>query len=279
MSTLEEDLRVLRLTEELVQKNLEEKQADLSIGEVKLNSLKKAFEEQLKKQSVSALSGRVLLMLEELQEFLYTNLIEQVQRDINSKFSELIRKKDFFTRITIDRDFGVHILREQPVARTDLLSLLRGSNLSLVTGALGTAAVEQLKLIFNCSTALELRKELKKSPVNSYILPVEVDKNRLSSGEKQIFVMALYWAMMNQSKNDLPFIIDTPFARIDTEHRSNITNKFFKKLSGQLMILSTDEEISSSHMDAMREQISHVYMLEYGADKCTHIHQDQYFEE
>ena len=110
------------------------------------------------------------------------------------------------------------------------------------------------------------------------LLPVEVDKNRLSSGEKQIFVMALYWSMMNQSKNDLPFIIDTPFARTDTEHRANITNEFFKKLDGQLMILSTDEEVSSTHMDAMKDQISHMYMLEYSLDKCTHIHSNQYFE-
>lgn len=55
------------------------------------------------------------------------------------------------------------------------------------------------------------------------MLPVEIGKDRLSSGEKQIFVMSLYWAMMNQSKNELPFIIDTPFARIDAEHRANIT--------------------------------------------------------
>lgn len=53
-------------------------------------------------------------------------------------------------------------------------------------------------------------------------LPVEVEKDRMSSGEKQIFVMSLYWALMQQSKNALPFIIDTPFARIDTEHRHNI---------------------------------------------------------
>ena len=110
------------------------------------------------------------------------------------------------------------------------------------------------------------------------ILPVEISKDRLSSGEKQIFVMSLYWAIMNQSKNELPFIIDTPFARIDTEHRANITEYFFKKLTGQLLILSTDEELSNNHLEAMRDQISHVYMLEYGQDKRTHIRENQYFE-
>ena len=84
--------------------------------------------------------------------------------------------------------------------------------------------------------------------------------------------------MMKQSKNELPYIIDTPFARIDTEHRANITEHFFKNLSGQLIILSTNEELSSEHMQAMRSQISHVYMLDYGQDQKTHIYENQYFE-
>ena len=43
-------------------------------------------------------------------------------------------------------------------------------------------------------------------------------------------------------------------------------------------ISSTDEELSNNHLKAMRGQISHVYMLEYGQDKRTHIRENQYFE-
>lgn len=64
-----------------------------------------------------------------------------------------------------------------------------------------------------------------------------MDYSHFSNGEKQILVMSLYWAIMNQSHNELPFIIDTPFARIDTEHRANITERFFKELPGQLFVL------------------------------------------
>lgn len=278
LSVYEEKIGILNGKINFVQEVLVQKEQECIVAEGKLQALKKAFEEQLKTQSVSAISGRVLLLLEELQKVLYANLIKQVESDLNTKFEELIRKDDFFTKIMIDHNFGVHILRNQEVAKSDLLSLLRGSNLSLAIGALGQAAVDCLKDQFNATTAAELRKQLNALDETKIILPVEVDKNRLSSGEKQIFVMALYWAMMNQSKNDLPFIIDTPFARTDTEHRANITNQFFKKLAGQLMILSTDEEISSIHMDAMKDQVSHMYMLEYGLDQCTHIHRDQYFE-
>lgn len=84
-------------------------------------------------------------------------------------------------------------------------------------------------------------------------LPVELDYTRFSNGEKQILVMSLYWAIMNQSHSELPFIIDTPFARIDTEHRANITEMFFKELNGQLFVLSTNEELRHEHLSALDE--------------------------
>ena len=156
--------------------------------------------------------------------------------------------------------------------------MLRTGNFSVATSALGDVAIASLRERYSVDSAIELRETLSAETVEQIILPVEISKDRLSSGEKQIFVMSLYWAIMNQSKNELPFIIDTPFARIDTEHRANITEYFFKKLTGQLLILSTDEELSNNHLEAMRDQISHVYMLEYGQDKRTHIRENQYFE-
>ena len=110
------------------------------------------------------------------------------------------------------------------------------------------------------------------------MLPIELDYTRFSNGEKQVLVMSLYWAIMNQSQNELPFIIDTPFARIDSEHRANITEKFFKELHGQLFVLSTNEELRHEHINALDQQIAKVYMLEYGEDKRTRISEGSYFE-
>lgn len=277
-SALEEKSKIIHLKKEHEETLLELKNTDLEKKENELRLLKKSFEEQLKAQSVSDISGKTLLLLEELQEMLYSNLIQQVETDLNAKFRELIRKKDFFSRLVIDRNFVVHMLRNQKISRVDLLSLLRNGNRHVAVSVLGKVAVETLLNRYKVTSVSDLRTALSMEKEESLTLPIELDKERLSSGEKQIFVMSLYWAMMNQSKNELPFIIDTPFARIDTEHRANITEHFFKKLTGQLLILSTDEELSSNHLKAMRDQISHVYMLEYGQDKKTHIHQDLYFE-
>lgn len=278
LSVLEEDLKIAELKKAHTKELLSIRQTDLDVKEKKLRGLKKAFEEQLKVNSVSTISGKALLLLEELQDSLYSNLIQQVETDLNRKFGELIRKKNFFSRIFIDKTFAVHILRNEKIATTDLLSLLKTGNYSVATNVLGENAVTTLQTRYNTYSVAELRKALSNESAGKLLLPVEISKDRLSSGEKQIFVMSLYWAMMNQSKNELPFIIDTPFARIDAEHRANITEFFFKRLAGQLLILSTDEELSNNHLDAMSGQISHVYMLEYGQDKRTHIRENQYFE-
>lgn len=277
IAVLKEEKRVAELKCQHTKEFIELKETDLKQKVSRLNSLRRAFEEELKVNSVSDVSGKMLLLLEELQDTLYTNLIQQVESDLNRKFAELIRKKDFFSYVKIDRNFSVHILRETEIDRENLLSLLRSGGVSAATDALGETAVAALKERCHADSAAGLRKAISVEN-EKIILPVEINKDQLSSGEKQIFVMSLYWAMMQQSKNELPFIIDTPFARIDTEHRANITEFFFKKLNGQLLILSTNEELSNHHLQAMSEQISHVYMLEYGLDKQTHIQENRYFE-
>ena len=218
------------------------------------------------------------MLLEELQEYIYADLIKRVETDLNEKFRQLLRKKEFFSRIVIEPDFSIHILRDMEVSKEALVALTQSANRAPIVNAIGDHAVDQLMNELGVYNIGELNAMLRLSSSTTYNLPVTIDKQHLSSGEKQIFVMALYWAMMNQSISNLPYIIDTPFARIDTEHRANIINHFFKELKGQLIVLSTDEEISNRHLQDMENQISSVYMLEYGPDKRTQIHKNQYFE-
>ena len=43
--------------------------------------------------------------------------------------------------------------------------------------------------------------------------------------------MALYQALSQLNTINVPYIVDTPFARIDKEHRSKILEEFFKELN------------------------------------------------
>ena len=109
-------------------------------------------------------------------------------------------------------------------------------------------------------------------------LPIRIDQASLSNGEKQIFIMALYHSLVQLGRHEIPFIIDTPFARIDTEHRHNISKYFFSKLKGQVFILSTNEEINSDHVQILRNHIAATYLLENTDNKKTVVVNDTYFE-
>ena len=75
--------------------------------------------------------------------------------------------------------------------------------------------------------------------------------------------MSLYWAIIKSSNADVPFIIDTPYARIDTSHREQISKKYFPSISKQVIVLSTDEEITESYYEAIKPFIGKEYMLNY----------------
>ena len=259
----EEDLKALR--------------GEIGALEKLLDSSRKALLAELKKESVSSLSDRTLLLVEELQEQQYQKLLAKVEHDVNQKFRELIRKENFVDHIYLDHDFSLHLIRNQEVELAALKRSAKRHGISALKESLKEAGYHALM------EQLSAEEELLTAPPEqdagkTVVLPIELDYTRFSNGEKQILVMALYWAIMRQSHSELPFMIDTPFARIDTEHRANITERFFKELPGQLFILSTNEELRHEQIVALNQQIAKVYMLEYGEDKRTRILEGSYFE-
>lgn len=277
-TSIESDIKVISVKIEQNKIDLQRAEEILSERDRTLAIARKSFEAQLKKASVAALSGRVMLMLEDLEKSVYSKLVQHVEMDLKYKLPQLIRKKGFFDDIKIDLNFDVHIIRNQNVKISDLEQTVKSGGYIGLKRNIGDVAFEYL-----CNGIDEISNAVVINLLNQYTeaeitLPVEFDKDRMSSGEKQIFVMALYWSLMQQSDNDLPFIIDTPFARIDTEHRANITEHFFMDLSGQLFVLSTNEELNGDHLEVMKDQVSQVYMLEYGDDKRTYVYQDKFFE-
>ena len=143
----------------------------------------------------------------------------------------------------------------------------------------GEKALAVIKAYCQCEDYRGCEQELRFIGDDSITLPVELDKTSLSAGEKQIFIMALYHSLVSLCDHEVPFIIDTPFARIDTDHRRNISKHFFSKLNGQVFILSTDEEIDSEHVRIMNDKILATYLLENAENKKTTIISDRYFTE
>lgn len=90
-----------------------------------------------------------------------------------------------------------------------------------------------------------------------------VSKDQLSAGEKQIYAIAILWALARTSGRPLPFIIDTPLGRLDSDHRLNLVQNFFPVASHQVIIFSTDTEIDEKYFEELSEHIAHSYKLEY----------------
>ena len=84
----------------------------------------------------------------------------------------------------------------------------------------------------------------------------EIDKTKMSAGEKEIFAIALLWALSKVSGKRLPIVIDTPFGRLDSVHRNNISLKYFPKASHQVILLSQDEEITDEYYGAIKPHIA-----------------------
>ncbi|MNJ96562.1 hypothetical protein D3C87_142890 [compost metagenome] len=90
----------------------------------------------------------------------------------------------------------------------------------------------------------------------------EIKKEILSSGEKQIYISCLIKAILKESVQSLPIFIDTPLGRLDDEHIKNILLYYYPDLSEQVVILSTNNEITPRRFKDIEQNVSKTYLLE-----------------
>lgn len=88
---------------------------------------------------------------------------------------------------------------------------------------------------------------------------VVIGKKNMSAGMRQLIATALLWALKDESKLELPIIVDTPLARLDRDHQMTLLTQYFANASHQMILLPTDSEIDLEKYKHIRH---HVY-LEY----------------
>lgn len=250
----------------------------LDLAEQQLNRVQARLEDELKKASINDISARAIVMLDKLQEVLYRRQINRVESFFRKEIRTLMRKTHFIDDIYIDNNFNTHIYRTDDVGIETLMDALRTNTEEQLSAFWGEKAVQELYLLSGSHSYEDLVTYYSSSLISSIAIPIEIDKASLSNGEKQIFIMSLYHSLVSLCNHELPFVIDTPFARIDTEHRHNISKHFFSKLNGQVFILSTNEEINSSHVKLLEGKIAATYMLENTDNKKTIVLKNSYFE-
>lgn len=106
----------------------------------------------------------------------------------------------------------------------------------------------------------------------------EISIQDRSAGEMQMISSSLIWALTKASDLSLPIVVDTPLGRLDSHHRNRLISNYYKKLSEQVIILSTDTEITSEYVKLMEDHSYKQYMLDYDEDKKYTIIRDGYFD-
>lgn len=210
---------------------------------------------------VFELSTGLSTMMDTLLREKTIEIKRRLEQLIVDNLQHIYRKNNLITHIEIDDSFQFNLYQDAVYTSKELMHLLKNLGKDAFALTIGNQGQRILFERYEVETINQLRQVLSTDSTNTIILYKKIDLNRLSKGERQIFILSLYWAIIELSGQDIPFIIDTPYARIDANHRKEISEKFFPNISRQVIILSTDEEINEEYYKIIKPHIAKEYLL------------------
>lgn len=91
--------------------------------------------------------------------------------------------------------------------------------------------------------------------------------DRLSAGERQLLATSMLWGLARASGRPVPTVIDTPLGRLDSDHRTNLVERYFPNASHQVLLLSTDEEIVNGYLQKIMPYVSRTFRLAHDEER------------
>lgn len=251
----------------------------MSIVAVQRERAFQAVKENTQNKNVYELSSGLTAMMEALLSHKSEKIKNGLENLIVRNLRRIYRKDNLITHIEIDENFKFNLYQDATYTAVELSNLMRnvGKNNFYIT--IGQKGLDQLFLKYDVNTIVDLEKILQIKENDSCDLYKNIDLSRLSKGERQIFILALYWAIIILSNQNIPFVIDTPYARIDANHRKEISEKFFPNISKQVIILSTDEEINEEYYGIIKPYIAKEYLLINDENQNKTTIENRYFFE
>lgn len=227
------------------------------------------------------LSTNIALMMERLINSSMTNIRKQLSEKIIENLQQIYRKDNLISVIDISENFKFDLYQKQTFTMIELRALVANVGIKDFYKIIGDKSLNLLCEYFSIREDDDLETAINFCNDDSeFELYKRIDLNMLSKGERQIFILSLYWAIIQISEKQIPFIIDTPYARIDANHREEISSKFFPKISSQVVILSTDEEITKEYYDIIKPYIAKEYLLTNNqSENKTTVTEGYFFKE
>ena len=245
-----------------VQYRLEDISRELQIKEQIRDRAMQILKSNAQNKHVYELNAGISTMMEQFLEEKTLSIRNQLKKVIVQKLKTIYRKNNLITHIEISKNFDFNLYQDESYSSMELLTLHRNLGSSEFTNLIGAKGHKKLIKLLKLSSLNELKNISEDDISNEQIqLYKKIELGRLSRGERQIFILALYWAIIEISGQNIPFVIDTPYARIDANHRREISEKFFPNISGQVIILSTDEEINEEYYKIVKPYVTKEYLL------------------
>lgn len=261
---IEKKILGLKLELEKLLQEISIKEAEKEQYVSTFNKVKENYEKQLKSKSITDLSSRAIGVYTLLEDELIKRQGKILQDAFMECFSAIINKDNFIDGIVVDKNINVI-----PYKFVDVTFLQ-------IEKYLQTNEKTHFLDMFDVKYRLEINKlRLGEKEIISLPSPITAP---FSQGERQVYIMALYLALLRTSRQDIPFFIDTPFARIDSNHREKIVEEFFNKITNQIFLLSTDEEIVGEYESQIDEKVSDRFLLSINNYGNTTVIPLKYFE-
>lgn len=246
----------------VVQKKLDELNDKIIQNTQKRDRLWAVIKENAQNKHVYELSSGLANMMSELLEQKTILLRRDLEQNIVKNLNHIYRKNNLITHVEVTKEFQFNLYQNEAYTEAELLHLMKNLGIISFSEMIGKQGQKRLLEEYNVSNIVDIKTKLESNASDrKFDLYKKIELNRLSKGERQIFILALYWAIITISGQDIPFVIDTPYARIDANHRREISEKFFPNISKQVIILSTDEEINEEYYRIIKPYVSKEYLL------------------
>lgn len=253
--------------------NIEKLEQELESTEAELRSapeFKDTAEENNKIEQLTKIVGQLMLQLKSVN-----NKIQQ-NRDLKSTLMNKLTRNS-------ENNGDLHELKQQLEQTDSVLTALNRYITEVTTLKANFIREEFTKMLVKLFRKQDEFGKIE-FDINTFTVRLFNDKMQeisikdRSAGEMQMISSALIWALIKVSDLDLPVVIDTPLGRLDSHHRNQLINHYYNELSNQVVILSTDTEITQDYVDVMKKHSYKQYMLDYNESKKYTLIRDGYFE-
>ena len=254
-----------RLEEEIdsINKNLQAVPSEDKVKEV-IQALNEKQKEQARIEAKLEVIGNELNEVSTLQE--------RVGREIAAKLNQISQQET-------EQIISQRILNHSQAAKETLIKF-KQELVKKHLESLSDQITDCFRLLHRKSK-FDLRFKINENDFSLSILKSSnesVPAKSLSAGERQLLAVAILWALAKSSGKTLPTVIDTPLGRLDGPHRQKLISNYFPKAGSQVLIFSTDEEITPAYYQALKPYISREYSINYDESSESSIFEDGYFE-